>query len=199
MGKNGIGKSTLLRVLARISAPDYGEVIYRGENLLKGAAEIRNSILYLGHHPALYPSLSAVENLSLAMELRKLKPDKDRIIKTLIAFGLESQMKDPITIYSQGMLQRLKLTLASVLDWNLLLFDEPFTGLDAEGVNRVDQFLVQCRNKGKSVILVLHNMDRALNYCSRFIFLKNGKVGADVGYKENTREDIRRIFNSIVG
>lgn len=198
MGKNGVGKSTLLRIIARISAPDSGQILFKGQDLLNGPPETRKPLLYLGHHPALYPSLSAVENLTLALALRQLPENRERVISMLCELGLGNQMNDPIAIYSQGMLQRLKLALASLVDWELLLFDEPFAGLDAEGVERVNGFLCRWKKAGKGLVLVLHSLDRALEYCSRFLFLSDGNIGSDLQLDKTSEDDVKETFRTLL-
>lgn len=199
MGKNGVGKSTLLRILARISAPDAGEIIFQEADLLRGAPRTRRKILYLGHHPALYPSLSAVENLHLTLELRSQKTTSKAIIsRQLQELGLTRQIHDPIGIYSQGMLQRLKLAQASLIDWELLLFDEPFAGLDAEGIIRVQDCLNRWKEGGKTMILVLHSVERAIDHCSRFLFLSKGKISADLSFPVQGSDAVREKFQTLV-
>ncbi len=199
MGKNGVGKSTLLRILARISSPDWGEISFCDQDLLKGIPAVRKKILYLGHHPALYPSLSAVENMYLALALRgNTSVTVSAVRDQLKALGLSRQINDPIGIYSQGMLQRLKLAQASLIDWDLLLFDEPFSGLDAEGITRVQACLQKWKQNGKTMIVVLHSVERALEHCSRFIFLSRGKIGADLVATEEDRSPVLEAFQSLV-
>ena len=134
-GKNGAGKSTLLRILARISQPDGGTVIYNDVDIFKGKASARTGILYLGHEPGLYPSLSAIENIEFASRIHGAFPVAEDIDTTLKNFGLSEHIDDPIKIYSKGMLQRLKYALGNLLPWSILFFDEPFSGLDIEGKN----------------------------------------------------------------
>ncbi len=198
LGKNGAGKSTLLRILARISAPDSGQILFMGQDLINGLPATRKHLLYLGHHPALYPSLSAVENLTLALALRQLPENKEQVISILYELGLGNQMNDPIAIYSQGMFQRLKLALAALVDWQMLLFDEPFAGLDAEGEERVNGFLCRWKNAGKGLVLVLHSLDRALEYCSRFLFLSNGNIGSDLQLDKTSENDVRETFGTFL-
>ena len=104
-GKNGAGKSTLLRILARISQPDGGTVIYNDVDIFKGKASARRGILYLGHEPGLYPSLSAIENIEFASRIHGAFPVAEDIDTTLKNFGLSEHIDDPIKIYSKGMLQ----------------------------------------------------------------------------------------------
>ncbi|MEE8335153.1 MAG: ABC transporter ATP-binding protein [Candidatus Neomarinimicrobiota bacterium] len=198
MGKNGAGKTTLLRILARIAALDQGVITFKNRDLVKDGSDARKFMLYLGHQPALYPSLTAIENLQLALSLRKQAGTEKSIISVLKDAGLSRQNFDPISVYSQGMLQRLKLALANIINWDLLLFDEPFTGLDSEGIKSVDNFLKFSREGRRSYMLVLHNLERALEHCSRFIFLSGGKIGADLSLKNESKLNIRNTFKKLL-
>jgi len=176
MGKNGAGKSTLLRILARIMNCDNGEVFFHNQNLLKGSPISRRKLLYLGHAPSMYTALTAVENLNLALDLRGTQLGKTIILEQLEHYGLASQANDPISIYSQGMLQRLKLSYAELSDWDLLLIDEPFSGLDEEGVDLMKNALKRWKSAGKSMCLVLHNLQRAEEFGDRILHLNNGMI-----------------------
>ncbi|MBL7029711.1 MAG: ABC transporter ATP-binding protein [Candidatus Marinimicrobia bacterium] len=176
MGKNGAGKSTLLRILARIMACDKGEIFFLNNDLLKGSPSVRRKLLYLGHAPAMYTTLSAIENLKLALTLRGTPMDISRIQDQLKYFGLSAQSDDPISIYSQGMLQRLKLAYAELADWDLLLIDEPFSGLDTEGIELVETALHRWKELGKSIIMVLHSLSRAEEFGDRILHIQNGLI-----------------------
>ena len=80
MGNNGAGKTTLLRIIARIMTPDKGEIIFENINILTSQPSSRKNILYIGHAPAMYASLSALENLKFALEIRKNKLAESKII-----------------------------------------------------------------------------------------------------------------------
>ena len=174
MGKNGAGKTTLLRIIARIMACEKGKIFFQNQNLLNGKPSIRKKILYIGHAPAMYSALSAIENLTLALDLRYIKANASKILDRLNHFGLGVQANDPISIYSQGMLQRLKLAYAELTDWDLLLFDEPFTGLDQDGAALMDKALTQWIKEGKTLCMVLHNMERAKIYGDQILYLNHG-------------------------
>ncbi len=176
MGKNGAGKSILLRIIARIMACDKGSVKFQNHDLLKGVPVIRKDLLYLGHAPAMYSGLSAMENLSLTLQLRGTPVLEEEIIKVLDQYGLLQQKDDPITIYSQGMLQRLKLTYAELAQWSLLLMDEPFSGLDDDGTAQMHTALIQWKSEGKTMCLVLHDEAMATKYGDRILRLKNGEI-----------------------
>ena len=168
-GKNGAGKSTLLRILARISQPDGGTVIYNDVDIFKGKASARKGILYLGHEPGLYPSLSAIENIEFASRIHGAFPVVEDIVTILKNIGLSEHINDPIKIYSKGMLQRLKYALANLLPWSILFFDEPFSGLDIEGKNLALDCLNTWKMKDRTIIFVTHDVEWGLSFCNRLL------------------------------
>ena len=176
MGNNGAGKSTLLRIIARIMACDKGEILFQNNDLLNGSPLVRQKLLYVGHASAMYTILSAIENLQLALTLRGTPVEISRIQDQLNYYGLTNQSNDPISIYSQGMLQRLKLAYASLASWKLLLIDEPFSGLDTEGIALVNKSLHRWKKLGKSMMIVLHNQSRAEELGDRILRIKKGLI-----------------------
>jgi len=198
MGRNGVGKSTLLRILARISAPDRGKILFRGQNIFKGSALDRRGIHYLGHAPGLYPSLTAGENISFALTFHGEKPDQTRITAALDRVGLTAQRKDPIRVYSQGMLQRLKVALANLLPWTLLLFDEPLTGLDTQGSKLVESLLKEWRTPHRALLMVAHDLEWVLTFCSRVLILEQGALMVDEHTEGTGKETLRKAYQDLM-
>ncbi|MFL3024592.1 MAG: heme ABC exporter ATP-binding protein CcmA [Candidatus Neomarinimicrobiota bacterium] len=176
MGNNGAGKTTLLRIIAKIMTPDRGEIIFENLNILNSEPSSRKNILYIGHAPAMYASLSALENLKFALEINNNKIANSKIKSKLEDFGLLEQSNDPISFFSQGMLQRLKLTYAELSNWNLLLLDEPFSGLDKKGEEQMDLSLSNWQKNGKTICLVLHSLDKAKIFGNKFFNLVDGRI-----------------------
>ncbi len=198
LGKNGTGKSTLLRVIAGLSSADAGDVRFMDNPVRSTQTENRKDMLYLGHAPGMYPGLSARENLEFASRI--YYPDRkqfplDEILENV---GLRIQADDPIKIFSQGMLQRLKLALAKTIDWKLLLFDEPFSGLDLQGRVLTQTFFDQSTGPDRSMLLVVHEVEWALEHCTRIIILGGGHVIYDQENGAETREDVKRVFSEIM-
>lgn len=198
LGKNGTGKSTLLRVVAGLSSADGGEIHFNNFQVRSTQTGTRRDLLYLGHAPGLYPGLSARENLEFAYRI--YYPDKtDFPLETILEeVGLLLQADDPIKVYSQGMLQRLKLALAKAIDWKMLLFDEPFSGLDIQGRNLTQSFFDQCMNPHRSLLLVVHEMNWAIQHCTRIIILGGGRVLYDQPNGPETHDRVGRIFSEIM-
>jgi ABC-type multidrug transport system ATPase subunit len=125
-GANGSGKTTLLRLCAGLAAPSEGELV----------VDVRRGELgFLGHDPLVYRELSALENLELYGRLYRVPERRERIGMLLERFGLWSARHDRVADYSRGMAQRLALCRTLLHDPDLLVLDEPFTALDADGAS----------------------------------------------------------------
>jgi heme exporter protein A len=134
-GPNGSGKTTLLRVLAGLAAPTAGEL----------ALPARRLVGYLGHSPQVYRELTALENLTLFGRLYRLPERGERIGMLLERFGLWDARHDRVSTYSRGMQQRLGLCRVLLHEPQLLLLDEPYNALDAEGAALLDEVLAEQR------------------------------------------------------
>ncbi len=198
IGRNGVGKSTLLRILARISAPDRGQILFQGRDIFKGSALDRKGIHYLGHAPGLYPSLTAEENIHFALTFHGEKPAKASISEALERVGLTAQRRDPIRVYSQGMLQRLKVALANLLPWTLLLFDEPLTGLDTQGSQLVESLLKEWRTSHRALLMVAHDLEWVLTFCSRVLILEKGVLVVDELTEGAGKETLRKAYQDLM-
>jgi heme ABC exporter ATP-binding subunit CcmA len=127
-GPNGSGKTTLLRVLAGLAAPSAGEL----------QLPERHTVGYLGHSPNVYRELSALENLTLFGRLYRLPERAERIGMLLERFGLWEMRRDRVSTFSRGMQQRLGLCRVLLHEPSLLLLDEPYNALDAQGAALLD-------------------------------------------------------------
>ena len=176
MGNNGSGKTTTLRILARAMRPDSGSIVFQDKDLLSHKSINRSSILYLGHEPGMYSHFTSRENLSFALSLRGLKIAQKKIDISLDSFDLLASADKPISIFSKGMLQRLKLVFADLTPWDLLLFDEPFSGLDSNGIEIIKRQLNNWKKNNKSIIMVLHDESIAQKYADRKLIISSGKI-----------------------
>jgi ABC-type multidrug transport system ATPase subunit len=131
-GANGSGKTTLLRLVAGLAAPTGGTLEVDAD---------RGALGYLGHEPLLYRDLTALENLDLYGRLYRVPERRERIGMLLERYGLWEVRADRVASYSRGMTQRLALCRALLHEPDLLVLDEPFTALDAEGAALLDRQL----------------------------------------------------------
>ena len=176
VGPNGSGKSTLLRIVVRVVSCDGGSISWNGNSILNAGADQRRPLLYLGHEPGFYPPLSAAENLHLIAKLYGLEPSAEDVEKNLYEVGLDPARTGPIREFSRGMLQRLTLSKALTIPWELLLLDEPTTGLDGQGKSMLSQLTETWRKKDRSLLLVSHDEEWLSSRCDRVVQLSNGRI-----------------------
>jgi heme exporter protein A len=158
-GPNGSGKSTLLQILSLSMRPTRGSLRFGDRDALRSSA-LRGRIGLLAHAPLLYPDLTGLENLALALELHGRKLDAVSMASLRERFELSGFAERAARTYSRGQLQRVSLARALLHAPQLLLLDEPSTGLDARGLERLLRVLSEERARGAIVVLVTH--DRAL-------------------------------------
>jgi ABC-type multidrug transport system ATPase subunit len=149
-GPNGAGKTTLLRVLAGLAAPSGGE--------LEVAAD-RSRIGFLAHEPLVYRDLSPLENLELFGRLYRVPERRERIGMLLERYGLWDVRHERSSSFSRGMLQRLGLCRTLLHDPELLLLDEPFNALDAEGAELLDRELAALAGQ-RTFVVATHDPER---------------------------------------
>ena len=186
VGPNGSGKSTLLRIVVRVVSCDGGSISWNGNSILNTGADQRRPLLYLGHEPGFYPPLSAAENLHFIAKLYGLEPSAEDVEKNLYEVGLDPARTGPIREFSRGMLQRLTLSKALTIPWELLLLDEPTTGLDGQGKSMLSQLTETWRKKDRSLLLVSHDEEWLSSHCDRMVQLSNGRIQRSEADKEKS-------------
>jgi heme exporter protein A len=179
LGANGAGKSTLLKLLATLSAPSEGELWLFGAPTRAGAAALRRRIGLIDHQPLLYRDLTASENLAFFAALYEPGDPRRRVAAALERFGLLARADDPVKSFSRGMVQRLAIARALLHDPDLLLADEPFTGLDAPSVAFLAGVLDELIAAGKTIVMVNHDVPQTLRIARRVIVLRDGLVALD--------------------
>jgi len=176
LGPNGAGKTTLLRILALLLAPTGGRLVLFGTDATRAPAALRRRIGYAGHEISCYPDLSGAENLAFYAQLFGVAEPAARIARLLAWAGLDGAGRRPVRTYSRGMSQRLALARALLHEPDLLLLDEPFSGLDPDAVERLQQQLLELRAAGHSIVLATHDVDRAAPVASRIAILHRGRI-----------------------
>jgi heme exporter protein A len=181
LGPNGAGKTTFLRILASLSRPSLGEVSIAGYRLPAQAAKVRRRLGVVSHLPLLYGDLTADENLRFYGRIYSV-PDIDRRIgEVLELVGLAHRRRDLVRTFSRGMQQRLAIGRAMIHDPEVLLLDEPHTGLDQEACSMLDDVLRQVAALGRTVVMTSHDLARIGDLASRFDVLSKGVMVASAG------------------
>ena len=175
VGPNGAGKTTLLRLLAGLMRPTAGEVRVMGEPLTRGADRIRSAIGLLSHQSLLYDDLTLLENLTFAARLYGLERPRARAAAALDQAGLGARAGELPRRLSRGLLQRAAIARALLHDPQVLLLDEPFTGLDAVAADRLRTDLRARISQGLGVVLVTHHLAEAWDLATRLAVLVEGR------------------------
>lgn len=176
VGPNGAGKTTLLRILATLSRPTHGHVSVAGHALPKGADEARRQIGLLSHQPLLYGDLTAEENLRFFGAMYDVPNLNARIDQLLDQVNLADRRRDRARIFSRGMQQRLAIARALLHDPAVLLLDEPFTGLDPQASDRLEQLLHTLNDGSRTVVMTIHDLERGWALCTRALVIARGKI-----------------------
>ena len=196
-GASGSGKSTLLRVLSTLWKPTSGRVLWNGEDARKAGGRFRTSIGYVGHEPLLYGDWSGRENLEFLGRLYGVEDLHPRIDELLNEVRLSRFAREPVHVYSRGMVQRLALARAFLHRPEVLLLDEPFSGLDTALQRRLVDRVQHEREGGRTIVLVTHALELGHELATDVAFLRRGEaelVGAPP--LEALRADYAAIVNA---
>ena len=194
LGPNGAGKSTLISVLATLAMPTSGDVRYGGRLSREIGAPLRDRIGLLAHELYLYPELSARQNLDFFARIYGIDP-VTTVPAALDRANLADRADDDVQGFSRGMRQRLALERALLHKPRLVLFDEPFTGLDDAAVSIVSRRLQSLAAEGTIVVLATHDLDVADGLVTRVALVRGGRLLAD----EPAPAGLRSRYRSAIG
>jgi heme exporter protein A len=155
-GTNGSGKTSLLRILAGLSRPDDGEVLWQTAGIGESGDEYVSKLLYLGHHPAVKDDLTVIENLLISSRIAALDPAHEEFRSALEKTGLGKHTGLPARVLSQGQRRRLALARLWLDDKPLWILDEPFTALDVQATALLEGRLGEHLTRGGMVVLTTH-------------------------------------------
>ncbi|MGG3560982.1 ABC transporter ATP-binding protein [Neobacillus rhizosphaerae] len=179
LGPNGAGKSTLLKVLATLIKPTSGIVKINGLNLKKDHIEIKKGLGYLPHSSLLYDHYSPLENLVFFGNIYGVKNVEERATKLVKDVGLSFFLNEPVKNFSRGMIQRIAIARAIIHEPEVLLLDEPHTGLDQGAITILNNVILSMKDRGATTLMVTHDFKQAAEICDRIIIVKNGKIVDD--------------------
>jgi heme exporter protein A len=194
LGPNGAGKTTFLRILASLSRPSLGEVSIAGHKLPGEAAQVRARLGVVSHLPLLYGDLTAEENLRFYARIYGIPNYDIRITEVLEMVGLESRRRDLVRTYSRGMQQRLAIGRAVLHDPDVMLFDEPYTGLDQDASSMLDEVLKTVAAQGRTVVMTSHDLARAEELGTRFDILSRGVISASATRRQLKRSNLLTFY-----
>lgn len=200
-GPNGAGKTTFLKILSTIIEPTKGKVTINDLDLKKKPIEIRKSIGSISHESYLYDDLTAKENLIFFGKMYGMKkPDiEERADKLLEQVGLTKRANDRVRPFSRGMKQRLSISRAMVHQPDILLMDEPYTGLDQQAAQTFENVLRSLDRDNVTKIMISHNIERAFRICDRILLMDKGKIIYDINKKDIESVDLfKETYHSLL-
>ena len=181
LGANGSGKSTTMKMIVGLIASSNGEILFNGIPIQQDPIQYKMRIGYVPEEPYLYSHLTGLEHLVMVGQLRNLaaRPAAECIDELLRLFGIHSDRDVPISSYSKGMRQKVLLSAALMHNPDLILLDEPFSGLDV-GTSLVLRSLIQeLAARGKVILFSSHELETVERISSHVVILHKGKIVAD--------------------
>lgn len=194
LGPNGAGKTTFLRILASLSRPSMGGVSIAGYRLPDQAAAVRRRLGVVSHQPLLYGDLTAEENLRFYGRMYGVSNLQERVMEVLELVGLTTRRRDLVRTFSRGMQQRLAIGRAVLHDPDVVLFDEPHTGLDQDASAMLDTVLQEVAARGRTVVMTSHDLARTADLASRFDVISRGVISASVQRDEIDPNDLLAFY-----
>ena len=181
LGPNGSGKSTTIKMITGLMETTSGKVLFKGESIERDLIAYKQRIGYVPEEPHLYSHLSGLEYLTMVGKLRALpaKPTIDRIDGLLRLFALHGDRHTAIGAYSKGMRQKVLLSAALLHNPDLLILDEPFSGLDVSTGLVLRSLIQELARRGKAVLFSSHELETVERVCSHVVILNRGKIVAD--------------------
>lgn len=198
LGPNGAGKSTTMKIITGIIKPDSGHVSLNGTDLLSGKTETKRLVGYLPENNPLYYDMYVAEFLLFVAGIYGLhgKAARARVSELIEATGLNDEYRKKIGSLSRGYKQRVGLAQAVLHNPQLLILDEPTTGLDPNQVIQIRQLI---RNFGQQghVLFSTHIMQEAAAVCDRVLIMKKGNIVADLPTHGKSAEELENVFRQL--
>lgn len=191
VGPNGAGKTTTLNIISGIILPDLGEFFVSGINGIREKIKAKKLIGYLPEEPFFFDYLTGEETLNFVSSAYKIEWGKDNLLKKWMEeLQLTPYLKNLVGNYSHGMKQKLAIFLSIFHNPDLILWDEPFIGLDWPSQEKLKEIMKELKNKGKTLILSTHHLELVEEVCDRAGFILDGKI---VWEGEDT-EKLKELF-----
>jgi len=179
IGNNGAGKSTLLHIISTLSKPTHGRITFKGTNQKESLLEWRKKIGIISHENRLYGDLSSVDNLRLFGTLYCVEDLESNINQVLQKTDLFHVARLPVSNFSSGMKKRLMIARLMLCKPEILILDEPFTGLDQHSHQWFQNYLTEFHQQGGTVIMVTHQLELGLKLATRVLVLNQQRIQHD--------------------
>lgn len=197
-GPNGAGKTTLLRLIATLARPSAGTIKLLGIDCKEDADAARVHLGMISHNPMLYADLSAEENLMLTARLYGVENASVRVSEMLDAVELSHRRLDMVRTFSRGMTQRLAIARALLHDPDVVLLDEPYSGLDPHAVEIFDALLDSVR-ADRTFVMVSHDLQRGFAACTHALVMSRGRLVSFQSADQVEWDAFEQLYRSTVG
>ena len=199
LGANGAGKSTLLRIAATVLRPTAGTLLLFGEDAVRMPERARGRCGFVAHGAHVWDDLTAVENLHVWRTLGNRPADRATLMRALAAVELDAFADERARTFSQGMKRRLSLARYADGGVDLLLLDEPFSGLDQRGAKWLAEFLHAFKAGGGAILMATHDFGHALDVADRFAVLADGVIAADIRRADVDAAALETLYRAHAG
>jgi ABC-2 type transport system ATP-binding protein len=203
LGPNGSGKSTTIKMITGLIEPSEGEILFHGEPIDRNRVAYRQRLGYVPEEPHLYPHLTGLEYLEMVGELRCLprRAVSVKIREFLNLFSLFPNRHVPISSYSKGMRQKVLIAAALLHNPDLVILDEPFSGLDVSMGFILRDLISALAQRGKVVLFSSHELETVERVCSHVVILHKGRVVANDSIRNLStilsRPNLEGIFSQL--
>src|SRR3989442_15664061 len=188
-GRNGAGKTTFLKIAATLVRHTHGKLRVEGVDIAEEPEQARRHIGFLSHNTYLYRDLNPIENLRFFARLYGMPDSEERILALLDRVGLRRRASDPVRAFSRGLHQRLGIARVMLHNPSVISLDEPYTGLDANAVEILNQILDQAAAAGRTIILTTHDLEQGLRGATRAAIIDRGKIVFEGDSKDQAIRD----------
>jgi heme exporter protein A len=199
LGPNGAGKTTLLKLLSTVTNPTAGKIKITNEEVNDEAINLRNKIGVISHDTFLYDNLTAYDNLKFYGELYSVSNLKQRIFSVIDEVGLNFCLQDLVRTFSRGMKQRLSIARAIIHFPELLLLDEPYTGLDQHAIEMLNRVIKDLNDGQRTIILITHDFQQGLNLSDRFLILVDGQIQFEGVSNNFNLKKLQKKYKELLG
>jgi ABC-2 type transport system ATP-binding protein len=192
LGPNGSGKSTTVKIITALIEPSRGKVFLDGKDIRDDLIAFRRRLGYVPEEAILYSYLTGLEYLQLMGRLRGMPLEVvDRRANDLLGlFSLDAHRHSPIANYSKGMKQRVLISAALLHDPDVLILDEPLSGIDVSSAQLFKHVLTELARQGKIILYISHVLEVVERVCARVVIIYRGKIMAD-----DSVERLRKLMN----
>lgn len=198
LGANGAGKTTLLRILAGLARPSSGVITINGQDFKQQTHEGQRNVGFVAHQPYLYEALTTLENLLFFARMYGIEHPQQRALWLLQRVGLEKKARERASALSRGQVQRLALARALLHAPQLLLLDEPDTGLDQDGLTLLTELLQEHTSRGGTLLFTTHDLEAAMQRSDSIVMLSKGRAVYQQDTVYLTTEDMRQTYHEVI-